>query len=62
MTDLSSRLHPVSPDGRARPAEPPPRERVEQLALELERGGYRIDPARVAEAILSGRRPPARRG
>jgi hypothetical protein len=48
------------PDRRPRPGPAPSRERLEDLARAIASGSYRVDPRRLAEAILRTG-PPARR-
>jgi hypothetical protein len=47
---------------RARPGPPPSRERLRELAREVNAGRYRVPVEKVAEALLRPRDPRAPRG
>jgi hypothetical protein len=44
--------------GRARPGPPPPRERLERLAREVQEGSYRVGSEEIALAIMGRSGPP----
>ena len=50
-------LRPAVPGRRARPAAAPSEERLRELARAVSDGSYRVEPSRVAEAMLTSRRP-----
>jgi hypothetical protein len=60
---VSARPHlELVPSGdRVRPAAPPSRERIDELARQVAAGTYRVRPRRVAAAMISAG-PAARRG